>query len=308
MKLDYIIPASLTDGFCAQVAFFRASLDALGGPYRDARLVAVFGDPPQPEIPERWKHSFERVEVEWVYNETAHEKAHYLGQHWRRYEVVRPDCDLVVLCDADVAQIRPMDDWAGRLIAESALGGVIAHQHFPTPGRRGSPEEDWAELGRRVLGAPVTDLPHRYVLTPPDTPPQSPFYVNYGVVMGPPDVMDALYRAQKPISDAISDFVKPYFAPQVSLALACLKAGIKTHALPMRYNYPNDHRADAQYPAELEAVIFLHYLRPTAFQRDQVFSNAEHFHSFLGARLEGSDAVFRRHVETITGGRFPFPA
>lgn len=306
MKLDYIIPASLTDGFCGQIAFFRSCLNALGGPYEEARLVAVFGDPPEPEVPERWKPFFTGVDVEWVYNTTPYAKENYTGQHWARYDVFRPDCDLVILCDADVAQLRPMDGLERRLIEESAIGGVVAHDHFPTPGRKMDPVESWAELGRKVLGVPITDFPYRYTLTPPDTPPQTPFYVNYGVVIGPPEAMRALYHVQKPISDAMPDFVRPYFAPQVAIALACLKADLTCHALPMRYNFPNDRKADALYPAELEQIVFLHYLRKTIFRRDEIFSNSEKFDAFISADLEGSDEVFRRHVVKITGGRFPF--
>jgi hypothetical protein len=305
MKIDYIIPASLTDGFCGQIAFFRASLNALGPPYSDARLVAVFGDPPAPELPPRWRRHFEGIEVEWVYNSTRKVPECYAGQHWRRYEVFRPDCDLVVLCDADVAQLRPMDALARTLIEESAIGGVIAHYHFPRPGREKNPVADWAELGLKIMGAPL-NLTYPYALAPPGSPAQAPFYVNYGVVMGTPHAMTALYRCQRAISDEISGFVTPYFAPQVSVALACIKAGLACTALPMRYNYPNDPIADELYPGQMEQIIFLHYLRRDSLNRAQIFANREAFDAFMAATLDGSNEIFRHHVAHVTGAVYPF--
>ena len=44
MKLDFLLCGSANDAFFSQIAFFRLCLNALGGVYSDARVVAVFGD------------------------------------------------------------------------------------------------------------------------------------------------------------------------------------------------------------------------------------------------------------------------
>jgi hypothetical protein len=198
-----------------------------------------------------------------------------------------------------------MDALARTLIEESAIGGVIAHYHFPRPGREKNPVADWAELGLKIMGAPL-NLTYPYALAPPGSPAQAPFYVNYGVVMGTPHAMTALYRCQRAISDEISGFVTPYFAPQVSVALACIKAGLACTALPMRYNYPNDPIADELYPGQMEQIIFLHYLRRDSLNRAQIFANREAFDAFMAATLDGSNEIFRHHVAHVTGAVYPF--
>jgi len=307
MKIDFLIPASLTDGFCGQVAFFRMSLDALGPPYSDARLVVVFGDPPTEELPPHWRRHFDRIGVEWAYNPDQVSRENYARQHWRRFEIFRPDCDLVVMCDADVAQLRPMDGLARQLIDEAAIGGVIAHYHFSWPGREKIPEVDWPELSQKVLGTTSIDLPYRYTLLPPDSPPQAPFYINYGVLMAPPDVLSALYQSEMQIIDKVAQNVGRYWAPQISVALSCARVGLTCKSLPMRYNFPNDPTADGLYPEEMQNIIFMHYLRERHFNRNKIFADSQAFDAFMTAELYGSNEIFRHHVTRLTGGTFPFP-
>jgi hypothetical protein len=75
----------------------------------------------------------------------------------------------------------------------------------------------------------------------------------------------------------------------------------------MRYNFPNDRNADRLFPEELNSAVLIHYLRHNVFDRHQIFAEQHDYEEFLRLPLEGSDAVFRRHVVAITGGEYPFP-
>ncbi|MCV2891184.1 hypothetical protein [Ruegeria aquimaris] len=309
MKYDFLIAASLTDGFCGQIAFFRLCLNALGGEYAKSRLVAVFGDPETEELPERWKPYFEGIEVAWAYSASGDPVAEgYAAQHLKRFELIRPDCDLAFLCDADVAPIRPFREMALDLMARSALGGVIAHFHFPLEGRKLKdrlPDVDWPRIAQEILGHDIK-RPYRYTLTPLHTPPQAPFYINYGVLAGPPKSLGAFCRAAADIREALHACVGPWWGPQVEVPLAADRAGLETRALPMRYNFPNDPRADTLYPDDLEEIVFLHYLRQNLFRRDRIFASRDEFDRFMGLALTGSNAVFQAHVRAVTAGHYPF--
>ena len=248
--------------------------------------------------------------MEWAHAPGA-ENPLYRAQHIRRFEVFRPDADVVVMCDADVALLRPFDNLISDLRAKPAIAGVIAHLPFaigntePVPLDQRTPEKDWRELSQKYLGRPI-DCPHRFTLLDPDSDFRAPFYLNYGVVAGTPDVFAEFYREDSRIRDKLSADVGDWWGPQISLTLAVESGGLASVALPMRYNFPNDPRADKLYPDELAEVIFMHYLRHTEFDRGKIFADPIAFDAFIGSELSGSNEVFRRFVEQMTGGKFPF--
>ncbi|WP_158545823.1 hypothetical protein [Thalassococcus profundi] len=305
MKLEFLLCGSPTDGFFSQMAFFRLCLDALGGDEARARLVCTFGDHTVEEIPARWQPYFERIEVHWAHAPGAPNPAH-MHQHEMRFDLLDPTADLSVLCDADVAVLAPVGPMARELLAEQALGGVIAHYHFPWEGRDRNPGRDWPEIARAVLGRDIA-TPYRYTLVPQEDPPEAPFYINYGMFAGPPAQLAAFHAHDLQLRPRVAAQLGDWWAPQVSLALTCIDLGLPVRALPMRWNFPNDPIADRMYPQELEHVVFLHYLRGQAFRRDRVFADAQAFARFLDRPVEGSNAVFQRAVARITGGRYPFP-
>lgn len=305
MNLEFLIAASATPSFFSQIAFFRLSLNSLGGIYRDARVVAVFGDHTSETISPEWRQHFDGIEVVWAHQIGA-ENPDHKAQHDRRFEIIHDDTDLAIICDADVAMLRPFDSFAIKLVREKALGGVIAHGHFPWGDRARDPDAHWPELVRAVLDRPDIPRPYKYTLMPPETPPSVPFYINYGVLAGPPELMLAFFKRDVVIRETVAELVGQYWAPQVSLPLTCADLELPTITLPMRYNFPNDPRADALYPGELDQVIFMHYLRLRHFKRHEIFSDPDAFARLINGAFDGSNEVFRKHVEKVTGGSFPF--
>jgi hypothetical protein len=222
-----------------------------------------------------------------------------------RFQLFRADADLVILCDADTVLMRPLSELAGLLADRPALAGVIAHYPFPWTGSMGDSAGDWKTLARSVLGREIPLL-HRYSLQDFDRSDMCPFYINYGFFAGTPGLMSRFFQVYRDLLPEVKVVLGNYFDGQVALALAIAQLELPTIALPMRYNFPNDRRADALYPHERERMVLLHYLRTQHFDRQVIFTGEEHFQRFLGMDLQGSDADFQACVRTLTGGHYPF--
>jgi len=303
MKVEFLIPASPTPGFFSQVSMFCLALDRLGDFYSEARVVCVFGDKVKKPVPARWAHWLERVEIHWV-PPADFNRCGYLAQGYRRFELLDPTADLSVICDADIMPIRRFGSEFKSLIAERAIGGVIAHSHFPWTKRSGTGGDDWEMLSRRLLGRPV-ETPFCYTLS--DTAAWGcPFYINFGFLAGPPQVLSRVFREVKLLRGPVHEIINNYFEAQIAFALAASASDVAVRALPMRYNFPNDSKADAMYPNELEAVSVIHYLRLKNFDRQNIFCSAELFENFLSLDLKGSNGILQETVREITGGVYPF--
>ena len=306
MKLEFLLCGSPTEAFFSQMVFFRLCLDHLGAAEAAARLVCVFGDHETEEIPARWQPYFERIEVHWAHPPGA-ENPHHVGQHNKRFELLDPGADLSLICDADVAVLAPVAPLAKSLTEIPSLAGVIAHLHFPWGDRPRDPARDWPDIARAALGYDIP-RPYRYTLMPETRPPEAPFYINFGVFAGPPALLARFHARDMDIRPKVAAHLGEWWAPQVSLALTCADLNVPLRALPMRYNFPNDPRADAMYPDEMAQTVFLHYLRGTEFRREDVFADPKAFDAFLQKPMQGSNALFQHFVFGLTGGRYPFPA
>ncbi|WGW06055.1 hypothetical protein [Tropicibacter oceani] len=283
---------------------FRLCLDRLGPDEAAARLVCVFGDHQSETIPARWQPYFDRIEVHWAHAPGADNPCH-AAQHNMRFDLLDPGADLSLLCDADVAVMAPVTPLAQSLSEIPSLAGVIAHMHFPWGDRPRDPARDWPELAQAVLGRDLA-RPYRYTLMPADRPPETPFYINFGMFAGPPALLAAFHARDMELRPKVAAHLGEWWAPQVSLALTCADLNVPLRALPMRYNFPNDPRADRQYPDEMAQTVFLHYLRGQEFRREEVFADNSAFQAFLQKPMEGSNALFQRFVAGVTGGRYPF--
>ena len=304
VKIDFVIPASPNDAFYSQIAMFRLGLDALGGIYRTARLAAVFGDTKITDLPEKWKAHFERIDVEWA-KPGPIESFGYRAQSDRRFEIIRPDADVVVSCDADTFLIRPFEQATVDAVVNGALGGVIAYYHFPWAHSSGNPSADWNNISQSIIGRRI-EAPYRYTLAEFSEHGCCPFYVNLGLLIGSPKTFHRLNESCKEIKEEVIEILNNRFYEQVTVALAVIKADVRTIALAFRYNFPNVPVADEKYPSELKQVRLIHYARTERFDRHKIFADQSAFDAFMKLDLIGSDLVFQRHVRGITGGVYPF--
>jgi hypothetical protein len=303
-KIDFVIPASPNDAFFSQIAMFRLALDALGRPYSEARLVAVFGDTRITPLPDRWKPHFDKIDVEWA-DPGEFERIGYRAQSERRFEVFRPDADIVVSCDADTLLIRPLEPYVIAAARRGVLGGVIAHYHPWVEMTSGNPAADWSELSQATIGEEI-DTFHHYTLMERGPIGNCPFYVNLGFLIGSPKSMNILYEGYKSIVDDVLTIFNNYFYEQITVPLAVAKHKIPTTALPMRYNFPNDRIADRKHWTEISQICLIHYLRTELFDRQKIFASGDGFEAFMRLQLSGSNRVFQDRVREITGGVYPF--
>ena len=307
MKLEFLTLASPTPAFFSQIAMFRRSLNALGGHYRRARVVAVMACRSQHEVPELWRRRMGEVEIAIP---PAEELAmHPQGHAFHRFRLFSEDADVSFLCDADTIFLRRFEGLLWRMKMRPAIAGVMAHFHMP--GRKKTTivsdelaKEEWDEISSAVIGRTIP-RPYLYTLHPQDAPAYAPFYPNFGLVAGTPRIFSK-FLDYSDVGLKAYELVGSYFTGQVAFALICAKMGVRTRALPMRFNFPNDEVADTIYPKELKNIIMLHYLRKKLFDRQKIFCDPLEFERFMGMQLRGSNAIFQDRVRLLTGGRYPF--
>lgn len=145
---------------------------------------------------------------------------------------------------------------------------------------------------------------------PPDAPESlrsSPFYVNMGFVIVPRELLPSLRKSYLGLRPAVAPRLRnPYFAGQVALTLAVHANDLPRHAIDLKYNFPNDPRAETMYPDSLRDIRVIHYLRTGHFDRIEIFASAESFDQFLALDLVGSERIFQDHVRALTNGHYPF--
>ena len=304
VKIDFLICGAPNDAFYSQIAFFRLCLDALGGQYKQARLVSVFGHETIDCLPERWGPHFVDIDTVWVTGDD-YDSESYNSQHYVRFERIREDADFVVICDADVTLMSTFCDLLDELKCSPAISGTIAH-FPPWAGDRDLAKRvNWDVLSDSLLNR-VLDKPYKYTLMEPEESPDTPFYINYGVMISTPAVIKVFHENEAQLRSKVASMVGHWWCAQLSLTLTCAQQNLPVKALPMRYNFPNDLIADQLYADELDNIVFLHYLRTDQFDRHKIFTSSDEFSKFLNLELHGSNKVMQDHVINITKGRYPF--
>jgi len=115
-----------------------------------------------------------------------------------------------------------------------------------------------------------------------------------------------MHMRERELIPLVEQHVKPYFSAQVAVALACADLGLRTMALPARFNYPNRPETEALQPGELAQVVAFHYLYQANFKRSTLFSERECYEDFLRKDLEGPDRVFQLFIRQVNGQSYPF--
>lgn len=286
---------------------FRRSLDRLGGIYQRADVVAVFGGSVVEELPERWQPHFERITVRHA-SPADFKVDSYRAQGDARWKCAPAGSDIAIMADADTMILRPIDDLLSRLIESPAIAGTIAHYPFPQfPGE--TPRDKWASLARDWAGR---DMPLTYVhsLTRQTDPPwfrECPFYINFGFVLVPRQLLDPLGSTYRSLTEHIPPALKdPFYGAQVALTLAIYKHDLARYAFDIKYNFPNDPVAEELHASSLADIRVIHYLRTDQFDRNQIFATRQAFDSFLALPLTGSSLILQDHVRRIAGGQYPF--
>ena len=203
--------------------------------------------------------------------------------------------------------LKPIDDLLIDMLEYPALVGAIAHYPFPAP-PGGNPRQEWLRLARQFIQKPV-EFAYRYSLVEgqSDDYTYCPFYINFGFVLMTPRIMEAVRDAHRELRPMLAQaLTEPFFAAQASLALSVAACDIPCRAVGLRYNFPNDRRADELQLNELSDVRLIHYLRTEHFDRQKIFTSPLEFDRFLSLDLTGSNKILQDHVRKLTGGAYPF--
>ena len=297
VALEIRVPISPTPDFFRRVHFLAASLQALEQTIGDYFLVVcVGGDVEAVDLyrAQPWSKSYPII-WRWADRERFRRDSYWETSR----EIFRQPVEgrIVICADADVIFIRDFSELLQQLEAVPAIAGVIAH----APPIRG-PElaQLWPRLCQ-AYGVPVPPSIHEYTGWSFMTSDRmTPVYYNFGMVMIPAPLMAALSAEMEPADDFVNATVETFFRFQIALTLAIQKLDLPSRALPLRYNFPNDPGFDRKYPAELEQVRILHYLRCEIVHREKDFSELSGIESLVARQdLKGSNEVLRQTLARL---------
>jgi len=314
-RVAFLIAASPTDAFYSQIAALSAGLRRLAwSRWRPTVHVFVGGDRRSDPI-SWWRPHLKDVDIVWT-SEARFASEGDWAQSDDAIRLAPRDADVLVALDADTFPITGFESMLDRVHETAAVAGVIAH--YPTlldPGpqtgkSRESLREAWTRLARGLTDVPL-DFAYALTLGAPEQPPEhrlTPFYLNFGVVAFPRAAFDLVaprYLAFRP--QVMARMRDGDFSGQVALSLAIADSRVRTWALPMRYNFPNDPVAETMYPAELDEITIVHYLRTSEFDRHRLFTTPDAYAAFLELPLSGANRRFREAIVQTLGTRYPFP-
>jgi hypothetical protein len=307
-KAAFLIPASPTRAFLAQVAAFSLALSRRGWHHWEPSLHVCMGGEVDTEAFRDWLPHMRDVATVFVPAAVSDATPWYYAQIDALYRWAPREADVLVRMDADTLPVGDIEDLLDYVAEKNCIAGVIGHFPFPVwPGT--TSRAAWLRIAQGLIERPL-DFAHVYSLTSPDVGADeraTPFYVNDGAVFFPRAVFDRFSERYLALRASLMDRLPdPYYSGQVALALAAADIGARTCALPMRYNFPNDELAAHRYPEELENVKIFHYLRTEAFDRHRVFLDSANYAAFMQSSLSGVNQVFQNHVKRIFGEAYPF--
>ena len=306
-RVAILIAASPTPAFYSQVAALTVSLRRLPWSRWTPRVHLYLGGASEPAAFTRWRPYLRDVEVRWA-SAARFARDGDWAQSDDVFRFAPHDADVLLAMDADTLPVAPLEGLLDRVHDSGSIAGVIAHYPTATPAA-GSLRDGWARLAQDITTVPL-DFAYAHTLMDPAAPAAqrvTPFYLNFGVVAFPRATFDDVagrYLTIRPkLMERLAD---GDFSGQAALTLAIAAAGARTLALPMRFNFPNDPRAEQMYPDELANVVVFHYLRTTNFDRHRIFVSADEYRRFLNQRLGGVDGSFQQAVRARLGPDYPF--
>ena len=275
--------------------YLSRSWAAAGGATGRARVSVWAGADEEPyDLADRT--GLDHVRWHWVDRERFRRESIFATVTERQLEP--SDADVVVFCDADTLLVRNVDDVLEAVASNGCVAGVIAH--VPPPLAEGDVERRWehifASAGRRL---PSDRYQHTGWGAMYDAPPANrfgPAYYNFGAVFVPgPHVARLGEEFERQIAIAGRTPIVPFFKAQLALTFAIYELDLPRVALALRYNFPNDEWAERLFPADLDDVRVVHYLREHVIgTRRSTWGDDDNFSQFLLRQdLAGSNEAVR---------------
>lgn len=307
-KICFLIPASPTRGFLSQIAAFQAAIRSFRWSRWKAEFFICFGGEPEAGAVEQWRPHLRETTMGFAPNSGPEENPFYYAQIDGLFRRTPDDVDVFARMDADTLPVGDFEDLLDHVSISGEIAGVMAHFTFPL-WQGTTSREVWREIADGLITQPL-EFRYAYSLANASVAEVNriaPFYLNDGVVFFPQALFREYSQRYLSLRPLLMEKLRyPYFSGQIALALAVAEMRARTCALPMRYNFPNDERAEKKFPEELENVKIFHYLRTEQFDRQLIFADAEQYQNFLRLSLTGSNRVFQQNVERIFGSAYPF--
>jgi hypothetical protein len=302
-----IVPISPNDGFLSQVAAIRNALTRLEWQRWTWQLHVCTSGHLEQGLLERWQEHIPEVSFSLASTARFEEEGDW-AQSDDQLRCAPRDADVILALDADVLPVANFEHMLDHVHDADCVAGVVAHFRFPGwPGQ--TQHQDWENVAKGLLTKPL-DYNCSYTLVSPDKPDEerlAPFYLNFGVVFFSANALQSVLPTFLHMRHALDTTMpNPAFSAQVALTLALAEKEVKTLALPMRYNFPNDDAAAVIYPEEADQVLFWHYLRTKKFNRQKIFTSPEEYGHFVTMDLEGMNSRFQQSAIRLLGRDWPF--
>ena len=297
-----LIAGSPTRAFYSQVGALSLALRKLEWTRWQPTVHLFLGGDPDLEAFAAWRPFLSEVDIVWSCARRFDEQGNW-AQCDEVMRLAPRDADVILTLDADVLPVSSFEGLLDEVAETDTVAGVIAH--YPFVGA-GSPA-DWQRLAAGLIEAPL-DFGFEYtLLDAPAAQRATPFYVNFGFVAFSRSAYNRIVLPYLDLRPQVEKRLEnPFFSAQVALALAIAETRVRTWALPMKYNFPNDPVAEQLYPRELAEVVAFHYLRTDLFDRQEIFAAPASYANFLSLPLRGVNDAFRSAVASIFGADYPF--
>jgi hypothetical protein len=300
-SLQIHVPISPTPSFFTMVHLLAESVRSFAGQFSGARIIVSIGEDIDPFDVERARPELDPYGVEWRWIDRDLFKQHsWFATGLDRW--AEPfECDYVLMADADILIMGPLDELTNFLPTPRSVAGVIATKPPFTARGKGDDETRWPELYRTAgLTPPPFDFPipghgSHYPLS---GIAKAPAYYNFGFVIGCNEAMNAIRETFHADYLVAKEFMQSILAGQAGLGLSIARHQLDAAALPVRYNFWPQDRYLSRFPEDADDVRVLHYLNGP-FKKHDDTSSIAHVENWIAARSDTEDTVERLLVDAL---------
>jgi hypothetical protein len=300
-SLQIHVPISPTPSFFTMVHMLAESVRSFGGTFSDARIVVSVGDDIEPFDIDHARPELEPYGIQWRWTDRAQfRQRSYFATGLDRWAAPF-ECEYVLMADADILIVGPLDELVDYLPTPRSVAGVIATKPPFTARGKGDDEARWPELYRAAgLAPPPFDfpIPGHGTHYPVTGIAKAPAYYNFGFVIGRNEAMNAIRETFEADYLAANDFMQNILAGQAGLGLSIARHQLDAAALPLRYNFWTQDKYLANFPDEAAEVRVLHYLNGP-FRKHGDNDSLGDVAEWVAARANPSDPVERLLVDAL---------
>jgi hypothetical protein len=292
-KLQFHVPISPTPSFFTMVHMLAESIRSFAGAFSDARIVVSVGEDVEPFDIERARPELAPYGIEWRWTDRDLFRRHsYFATGLDRWAIPF-ECDYVIMADADILILGPLDELTAFLPTSRSIAGVIATKPPFTARGAGDDEARWPDLYRAAgLRPPPFDfpIPGHGTHYPRSGISHAPAYYNFGFVAGTREAMNAVRGTFQDDYLVADDFMQSILAAQAGLGISIARHELDAAALPLRYNFWSQDKYLANFPEEARDIRVLHYLNGP-FRKHGDTDSVGDVEAWVAARSDTSDPV-----------------